>query len=115
MYKTYFSEILIPFVNQQRETYGRQGEWAVLWFDGEQIQLDATMDPQCKQMLQEAKIIMLKGPAATTSITQLLDVSEIFNVAHKVHHGSVTSMMVLRTTLSTVFSKLAKLFEVHAL
>ena len=75
-YETYYKEILIPFVQKLRKNYSMKAtEKAILWLDGEDIQMKPLLRPELRALLREHNIVILKGPASTTPKTQLLDTS----------------------------------------
>jgi transposase len=83
-YKRYYTEILIPFVANLRDKYvlGKEKP-AVLWIDGEDIQMAPLLEKELRDLLREHHIHILKGPASTTPKTQLLDTSVVFKCSRK--------------------------------
>jgi hypothetical protein len=82
-YKRYYTEILIPFVEKLRSKYALGKEKAaVLWIDGEDIQMAPLLQKELRDLLREHHIHILKGPASTTPKTQLLDTSVVFKCSH---------------------------------
>lgn len=82
-YETYYEQILIPFVQKLRKNYSMKAtEKAILWLDGEDIQMKPLLRPELRALLREHNIVILKGPASTTPKTQLLDTSVVFKGSH---------------------------------
>ena len=83
-YEAYYKQILIPFVQKLRENYGMKAtEKAILWLDGEDIQMQPLLTHELRSLLRKQNILILKGPASTTPKTQLLDTSVVFKGSHK--------------------------------
>jgi hypothetical protein len=82
-YEAYYKQILIPFVQKLRENYGMKAkEKAILWLDGEDIQMQPLLRDELRSLLRQQNILILKGPASTTPKTQLLDTSVVFKGSH---------------------------------
>jgi hypothetical protein len=83
-YVWYYKNVLIPFIKSTRmDLNAPEDEWAVLWMDGEQIQVDPLFTEETRELFRENHIHVMKGAASTTPVTQLLDASDIFKIAHK--------------------------------
>ena len=114
-YMWYYEQILLPFVDYLREknnfctdlTNPKEETMPyVLWLDGENNQLKPLLHPQLHKTLNDKRIFVIKGPGATTNITQFLDTSPIFKNSHR--------LMKFDTNIKKYSSKNRRLnFEVN--
>ena len=81
-YEWYNNEVLIPFIQDQREVHKLPKETEA-WYqlDGERIQIKCYFEYDMVEKLKENNVTVGKPPASTTSITQPLDVGNCFLAA----------------------------------
>jgi len=92
-YLWYYKTIAIPFFKQQRERLGLpETAWGVFWIDGESVAMDPVMELELRDLFEQNYILVIKGPASTTEITQLLDASMVFRLSHKFAVGKDASL-----------------------
>jgi len=82
-YKWMYKEVVIPFICKVRKSLtGNDTDWAIYWIDGENIAMDPVLEDDIRTMFLEHHILVIKGPASTTEVSQLLDASMVFKDGH---------------------------------
>jgi hypothetical protein len=84
-YKWMYETVVIPFICKTRRSItGNDTDWCVYWIDGEDIAMSPILEDATRTMFLRHNIIVFKGPASTTEITQLLDASMVFKDGHSI-------------------------------
>ena len=92
-YLWYYKTIAIPFFKQQRQRLGlAETAWGVFWIDGESVAMDPVFELELRDLFCQNYILVIKGPASTTEITQLLDASMVFRLSHAFAFGKDASL-----------------------
>lgn len=111
-YTWYYETILIPFVTSLRKKYMLDlTHKAVLWLDGEDIQLAPLCAEPLRKLLRHNNIDVFKGPASTTPKTQFLDTSDVFRMSH--HKSKQKPAEIFADTSTALRNQLVDAFKEH--
>jgi hypothetical protein len=79
----YFNNIVLPYIELTKEVSALQENAALLYFDGEQIQVDTFMKKEIMDNFTNNKVFVAKTPASCSAITQASDVCSFFRSTKK--------------------------------
>ena len=113
-FRWFLEYVMCPYVNDVRLSLNLGDMNAFISTDGEQIQIETFIEPQCSEMLKAASILEAKHSASYSAKGNAWDAGNYFKAtkcrAKSMHSGTVSSMTAaVRRNLDAILTELTHL------